>query len=558
MRPISHRGWALALIAVFFVLHLPILAGVSRGHPDEQYYTDAAIRMVQSGDYVTPYFADGTPRFNKPGLAYWLVAAGFQALGIGVFASRIPFLIAGCLVLWFGYLTARTLFRDETVALATVALLVSNDELHSASMRATPDILLCLGVTLGLYGFARALFGETRRGRDLFLGYGGVGFAVAAKGMLGLALLAYVFVAAAFMGRRGGSGPRRLVHAPAMLLGLLLAALWFVLVVGAHGLAAVQGFFTDQVGSRLTMSWGARVGHAGVYLVAPFLIFLPWSLVALIAARSAGATWKRFWGEFRAESIFALGWCVALMVIFSIGNMTRPRYLLPAYPLLAAWLAALLVAAARSVGARHVMRRTGAAILALMSVVCMLSIAAGVRLDSRLTIFGGVWIAAMLALYAWSRRRGVVALLVAAGLLVLLLPVEYDLWVRPILGVNPAPVVAARLEAPDLAGREVIAMGVPGRQLAQVRVLTGGRVLPRAVEASASSRQAHPSSDSRAVYVLDVGVRGSFDPAGYRVEACGYSYGKVDAGDLWEMLRSGDLAAVAARKIRPLFLAIPD
>jgi len=170
-----HRLRAFALIALFFILHLPILAGVTRGHPDEQYYTDAAIRMVQTGDYVTPHFADGTPRFNKPGLAYWLVAAGFRVLGISVFASRILFLVAGCLVVWIAYLTARTLFRDESIALATVVLLVSNDEVHSASLRATPDILLCLGITLGLYGFARALFRETRSGWDLVLGYGGVG-----------------------------------------------------------------------------------------------------------------------------------------------------------------------------------------------------------------------------------------------------------------------------------------------------------------------------------------------------------------------------------------------
>ena len=206
MKSGSHRSWALALIALFFALHLPILAGVTRGHPDEQYYTDAAIRMVQTGDYVTPHFADGTPRFNKPGLAYWLVAAGFHVLGINVLASRILFLIAGCLVIWFAYLTARTLFRDETAALGTVVLLVSNDELHSASVRATPDILLCLGITLGLWGFTRALFGGTRSGRNLVLGYGGVGLAIAAKGMLGVALLAYVFIAAWMMRDMAASG----------------------------------------------------------------------------------------------------------------------------------------------------------------------------------------------------------------------------------------------------------------------------------------------------------------------------------------------------------------
>ena len=81
---------------------------------------------------------------------------------------------------------------------------------------------------------------------------------------------------------------------------------------------------------------------------------------------------------------------------------------------------------------------------------------------------------------------------------------------------------------------------------------------PRAVEARGRSGQSSPAPESRAVYIFDSGARASFDAARYRVEACGTSYRKVEAGDLWEAMRSGDLAPVAARKMRPLFLAIPD
>ena len=49
-----------------------------------------AVRMVRTGDYVTPHFADGTRRFEKPILSYWLIAASYRHLGISLFSSRLP------------------------------------------------------------------------------------------------------------------------------------------------------------------------------------------------------------------------------------------------------------------------------------------------------------------------------------------------------------------------------------------------------------------------------------------------------------------------------------
>src|SRR4051794_20138109 len=69
---------ALLLAFVFFILALPLLPLYSRYRGDEGLYTNAAMRMVNTGDYLTPYWADGKPRFNKPVLNYWLVAADFK------------------------------------------------------------------------------------------------------------------------------------------------------------------------------------------------------------------------------------------------------------------------------------------------------------------------------------------------------------------------------------------------------------------------------------------------------------------------------------------------
>src|SRR5437867_3418181 len=60
----------LMLVAIFFAALVPTLRDLSRYHGDERYYTDAAITMIQSGDYLTPRYADGTERFKKPLLTY--------------------------------------------------------------------------------------------------------------------------------------------------------------------------------------------------------------------------------------------------------------------------------------------------------------------------------------------------------------------------------------------------------------------------------------------------------------------------------------------------------
>src|SRR5208337_2865810 len=95
--------WVAILIIIFFFAFLPLLPSTVKYHGDEMFYTDPAIRMVQTGDYFTPYYYDGTLQLRKPIITYWAVVASYKIFGINLFSSRIPFLIAGCLIIWFTY-----------------------------------------------------------------------------------------------------------------------------------------------------------------------------------------------------------------------------------------------------------------------------------------------------------------------------------------------------------------------------------------------------------------------------------------------------------------------
>ena len=79
------------LLICFVLVWAPHTYRYVKHHPDERHYTDAAVAMVQSGDYLTPRTADGGLRLKKPILTYWLVATSYRVLGISPLTSRLPF-----------------------------------------------------------------------------------------------------------------------------------------------------------------------------------------------------------------------------------------------------------------------------------------------------------------------------------------------------------------------------------------------------------------------------------------------------------------------------------
>ena len=114
----------------------------------------AAIRMVETGDWFTPYFHDGSLRFNKPILTYWTIAVPYKLFGINFVTSRIGSLLAGCAILALTYRMGMILLNDRTIALLAVAACIANHHVISMSMRSNPDALLCAVAMLSLTGLA--------------------------------------------------------------------------------------------------------------------------------------------------------------------------------------------------------------------------------------------------------------------------------------------------------------------------------------------------------------------------------------------------------------------
>ena len=355
--------WVLLLL--FCGLVGPFALDFHLHYPDEIYYRDAAVKMIQTGDYLTTYLGSGELRFKKPILTYWAVLAGFKLFGVHAFGSRFFFLLAGAATVGLTYLLGKVLFRDRKIAGLAALISASNPILIFASTRSIPDVLLVLTLTGSALGFAGLLRdGEQANKKFLWLLYLGLALAFEVKGLPALAL--------------GGIGIlylrlnpwqriswKKLVYFPALLVALGIGLFWFVAMWQLHGSDFLGSFLEDQVGTRVT-SRVVLVLQNGI--VASLLLvgmFLPWAALAIPKLKGTVAT---AWKENPQFFAFAILWGLAILGMGALTSKFYERYLLPVAPVLALWLAWVLV---RGGGLERVKGLRAAAVF-LLSLVAIL------------------------------------------------------------------------------------------------------------------------------------------------------------------------------------------
>ena len=148
--PASWSGWAGAALAAAAVSFAGI-GSHSLWTPDEP--RDAAVgkAMWASGDLVVPRL-NGRPFLEKPPLAWWAQAAGYQVLGVSDATARVTPALFGTLTLLVTFALGRRLGGTRAGWLAAGAL-ASTAEFGEDMGRAIVDPALVLMVTLAYAGF---------------------------------------------------------------------------------------------------------------------------------------------------------------------------------------------------------------------------------------------------------------------------------------------------------------------------------------------------------------------------------------------------------------------
>jgi 4-amino-4-deoxy-L-arabinose transferase-like glycosyltransferase len=308
---------------------------------DEARFSEASREMIQRGDYIVPWFNDAW-RFDKPVLIYWCQIASYKIFGVNEFAARLPsslFCIGTALLLarW-----GQKINGNKTALLAGAMFLTALHVSVVIGRIATADMAMVFFVTLAAWsGWELTRPEQADRIKIWWILF----YVALALGFLAKGPVAWLPLGGMLLGRalRPNSFRLPLIETFAGLgLAVALVALW-----GGPALAQTGGqFWKVGMGEHVfNRSVGVINGHGPkdalqyvalmpLYFLTFFASFFPWSL-------RVPATLRNWWPERKRDDF---GWFLLVNIalvfgVFSLVKTKLPHYTMPAFPLIALWLA---------------------------------------------------------------------------------------------------------------------------------------------------------------------------------------------------------------------------
>ena len=336
--PSVTRSATFWIVALAIVLALLFLGQRGIWDPDEGRYTNVALHMLDSGDWIDPHRSVEVSHWTKPPLTYWTIAAAVSVFGHNAWAARLPSALSYLLCVWLVWRIARRLApgseRHAALIYATMLLPVG------AAQMITTDYVLAACETLAMWAFVEARFGGREQSlRWIILMWAGFALAFLAKGPPGL--LPLLAVVAFDFAQPGRIRPRALQW-QGLLVFVLIAAPWYALVT-ARNPGLLQYFLGNEVVGRVASDefgrHGQWYGWIAMYLPTLLIGTLPWTPALLRWLRALPAC-VRNWRTREGRTDDAAGLLLALwfalpLLVFCISRSRLPLYILPLFAPLA-------------------------------------------------------------------------------------------------------------------------------------------------------------------------------------------------------------------------------
>lgn len=311
-------------MAVLLAVRAALLPALPITDPTESRYAMIAVRMLDSGDWVTPKVTvrgSVVPYMGKPPLHFWLTTICMDLFGPSAVTARLPSLIAGSVAACAVYRMAGPL----------AALIILSSGLFWLCLGASiVDMTLAACVTVAMTSFAGFTRDGNRGSGILFFAALGLGFLT--KGPIAVALVVLPLMLWAGLTSRW----RDLVRLPwrqGIVLVPLLIVPWFLLAERNNPGLIKYFIFNENLGRFFLKDYGDLygAGHRQPFgAIWPVLLigFLPWSVPLLTRLR---------FKALRADPwlLYAVLWGIAPALIFTVARQWLPAYILPGLPGLA-------------------------------------------------------------------------------------------------------------------------------------------------------------------------------------------------------------------------------
>ncbi|MFN3814110.1 MAG: ArnT family glycosyltransferase, partial [Aquificaceae bacterium] len=139
----------------FLLLFIPFLYFINLGLPqvwipNESFYADASRHMLESFDFLTPYY-NGQLRLAKPPMTYWIVSLGYAIFGINELGLRFFHALLGLLVGLLTFLLSKEVLKDTKTSLFSMLILLTSFQFFANARYASPEVPFVFFITLSLY-----------------------------------------------------------------------------------------------------------------------------------------------------------------------------------------------------------------------------------------------------------------------------------------------------------------------------------------------------------------------------------------------------------------------
>ena len=338
-----------ALMALLLGSRLISMAFVPMVDTSEPRYAEIARLMLETNNWITPWFSPDVPFWGKPPFSFWTQALSFKLLGVNEFAGRFPSWLATVMTVVLIFKLANAQFGTRVAQVAV--LIFSSCALVFVTMGAViTDPFFALATTWAMVSYAMAQSHPHWAWRYGF--FAALALGLLTKGPLAGVLVAAPIVAGLMFSMQSRQGFMAMPWFRGFGLMLALSLPWYVLaelktpgflnyfLVGEHFYRFVYpGWSGDLYGSAHREPKGKIWAE---YLASA----LPWSLVALflsLGKLGKGAGRARILMCLRDPGrLYLVSWAIFTPLFFTLSGNILWTYILPALPAFSVLLALAL------------------------------------------------------------------------------------------------------------------------------------------------------------------------------------------------------------------------
>ncbi|NTV06266.1 MAG: glycosyltransferase family 39 protein [Chlorobiaceae bacterium] len=315
-------GWLLAALAILILASFFLgLGSAPLFDVDEGAFSEATREMMISKNYLTTYL-NGTPRFDKPILIYWLQLSSVRLFGLSEFAFRLPSALAGTAWATSVFLFVRKESGNRQAFLAAAMMVLSLQIMVIAKAAIADGVLNCfLAITmLGLLQHYK-----TGSKPLLYLAFAAAGFGMLTKGPIAIIIPFAVTFLFSLQERMLKTWFRMVCNPAGIILFLGIALPWYLLEYRDQGMAFVEGFFFKHNINRFNSSFEGHSGSTLYYIPVIMLGLMPFTglfftllfnIKALLSDR---------------VNRFLLIWFGFVFLFFSLSGTKLPHYMIYGY-----------------------------------------------------------------------------------------------------------------------------------------------------------------------------------------------------------------------------------